>query len=162
MPTSYTTKVTYEQALLLYAIVTDNPFNAASVIRDQLTRCITYPKVKSWYFPVMITMLCRRAGVTFSSTDTENSLRQPLRLSKLDQRPPGASSSGQAAPAPTPAGQLRQRNFNKQTRFILDYVYQCQMRTEQFLQKMHKCIGCPENYPLPHDPPAHPLHGTPP
>ncbi|CAI9108949.1 OLC1v1008663C1 [Oldenlandia corymbosa var. corymbosa] len=100
MSTSYTAKVTYEQALLLYAIVTDTPFDAALVIRDQLTRCITNPKVKSWYFPVMITMLCRRAGVTFLSTDTEISLQQPLRLSKLDQRPPGASSSGQAASLP--------------------------------------------------------------
>ncbi|CAI9106230.1 OLC1v1005340C1 [Oldenlandia corymbosa var. corymbosa] len=125
MSTSYTTKVAYEQALLLYVIVTDIPFDAASMIRDQFTRCIKDPKVKSWYFPVMITMLCRRAGMTFLSTDTESSLQQPLRLSKLDQRPPGASSSGQAAPTPTPAGQLRQRDFNKQTRFILDYVHQC-------------------------------------
>ncbi|CAI9109144.1 OLC1v1008906C1 [Oldenlandia corymbosa var. corymbosa] len=44
MPTSYTAKVTYEMALLLYAIVTETPFDAASVIRDQLTRCITDPK----------------------------------------------------------------------------------------------------------------------
>ncbi|CAI9106199.1 OLC1v1005284C1 [Oldenlandia corymbosa var. corymbosa] len=131
MPTSYTAKITYEQALLLYAIVTDTPFDAALVIRDQLTRCITDPKVKSWYFPVMITMLCRRAEVTFLSTDIESSLQQPLRLSKLDQRPPGASSLGRAAFAPTPAGQLRQRDFNKQTRFILDYVHRCQTRTDE-------------------------------
>ncbi|CAI9090099.1 OLC1v1024790C1 [Oldenlandia corymbosa var. corymbosa] len=162
MPTTYTAKVTNEQAMILYAIVTNTPLDAASVIRDQLTRCITDPKVKSWYFPVMITMLCRRAGVTFLNTDAESSLQQPLRLNKLDQRPPGASSSRQVASTPTPAGQLRQRDFNKQTRFILDYVHQCQMRTEQFLQEMHKCIGCPENCPLPHDPPAHPLHGMPP
>ncbi|CAI9117262.1 OLC1v1018616C1 [Oldenlandia corymbosa var. corymbosa] len=120
MPTTYITKVTYEQAMML------------------------------------------RAGVTFLNTDTESSLQQPLRLNKLDQRPPGASSSGQAASTPTPAEQLRQRDFNKQTRFILDYVHQCQLRTEQFLQEMHKCIGCPENCPLPHDPPTHPLHGMPP
>ncbi|CAI9115426.1 OLC1v1016326C1 [Oldenlandia corymbosa var. corymbosa] len=161
MPTSYTAKVTYEMALLLYAIVTDTPFDAASVIRDQLTRCITDPKVKSWYFPVMITMLCQRAGVTFLHTEAESSLQQPLRMHKLDQKPPGASSSGQAISTPTPAGQLRQRDFNKQTRFILDYVHQCQMRMEKFLQEMHKCIGCPENYPMPHDPPVHPLHGMP-
>ncbi|CAI9089869.1 OLC1v1024518C1 [Oldenlandia corymbosa var. corymbosa] len=161
MPTSYTAKVTYEMALLLYAIFTDTPFDAASVIRDQLTRCITDPRVKSWYFPIMITMLCKRAGVTFLHIDAESSLQQPLRMHKLDQKPPGASSSGQATSTPTLAGQLRQRDFNKQTGFILDYVHQCQMRTEKFLQEMHKCIGCPENCPMPHDPPVHPLHGMP-
>ncbi|CAI9106040.1 OLC1v1005095C1 [Oldenlandia corymbosa var. corymbosa] len=134
MPTSYTAKVTYEMALLLYAIVTDTPFDTASVIREQLTRCITDPKVKSWYFPVMVTMLCKRAGVTFLHTDAESNLQQPLRMHMLDQKPPGASSAGQTTSTPTPTGQLRQRDFNKQTRFILDYVHQCQMRTEKFLQ----------------------------
>ncbi|CAI9109032.1 OLC1v1008764C1 [Oldenlandia corymbosa var. corymbosa] len=83
MPTSYTAKVTYEMALLLYAIVTDTPFDVASVVRDQLTRCITDPKVKSWYFPVMITMLCKRAGVTFLHTYAESNFQQPLRMHKL-------------------------------------------------------------------------------
>ncbi|CAI9109118.1 OLC1v1008873C1 [Oldenlandia corymbosa var. corymbosa] len=161
MPTSYTAKVTYEMALLLYAIVTDTPFDAVSVVREQLTRCITDPKVKSLYFPVMVTMLCKRAGVTFLHTDAESNLQQPLRMHKLDQKPPGASSAGQTTSTPTPTGQLRQRDFNKQTRFILDYVHQFQMRTEKFLQEMHKCIGCPENCPMPHDPPVHPLHGMP-
>ncbi|CAI9115259.1 OLC1v1016112C1 [Oldenlandia corymbosa var. corymbosa] len=123
MPTSYIAKVTYEMALLLYAIVTDTPFDAASVIREQLTRCITDPKVRSWYFPVMVTMLCKRAGVTFMHTDAESNLQQPLRMHKLDQKPPGASSAGQTTSTPTPTGQLRQRDFNKQTRFILDYVH---------------------------------------
>ncbi|CAI9089911.1 OLC1v1024563C1 [Oldenlandia corymbosa var. corymbosa] len=161
MPTSYTAKVTYEMALLLYAIATDTPFDAASVIREQLTRCITDPKVKSWYFPVMVTMLCKRAGVTFLHTDAESNLQQPLRMHKLDQKPPGAAWTGQTTSTPTPSGQLKQRDFNKQIRFILDYVHQCQTRTEKFLQEMHKCIGCPENCPMPHDPPVHPLHGMP-
>ncbi|CAI9117371.1 OLC1v1018751C1 [Oldenlandia corymbosa var. corymbosa] len=69
------------------------------------------------------------AGVTFLNTDAESSLEQPLRLDKLDQRPPGASSLGQAASTPTPAGQLRQKDFNKQTRPIkeerMDLDYLC-------------------------------------
>ncbi|CAI9094608.1 OLC1v1030371C1 [Oldenlandia corymbosa var. corymbosa] len=125
MPTSYTAKVTYEMALLLYAIAIDTPFDAASVIREQLTRCITDPKVKSWYFPVMVTMLCKRAGVTFLHTDAESNLQQPLRMHKLDQKPPGAAWAGQTTSTPTSTGQLKREDFNKRERVHLDYVHQC-------------------------------------
>ncbi|CAI9106289.1 OLC1v1005415C1 [Oldenlandia corymbosa var. corymbosa] len=137
MPTTYTSKVTYEQAMILSQgeelVLPSDDYHAL-----------------------------RKGRGGFLNIDAKSSLQQPLRLNKLDQRPPGASSSGQATSTPTPAGQLRQRDFNKKTRFILDYVHQCQIRTEQFLQEMHKCIGYPENCPLPHDPPAHSLHGMPP
>ncbi|CAI9094651.1 OLC1v1030428C1 [Oldenlandia corymbosa var. corymbosa] len=141
MPTSYTTKVTYEMALLLYDIATDTPFDAASVIREQLTRCITDPKVKSWYFPVMVTMLCKRAGVTFLHTDAESNLQQPLRMHKLDQKPPGASSTGQTTSTPTPTGQMRQRDFNKQTSSSRITSTNADEDGE-ISAEIHKCIGC--------------------
>ncbi|CAI9102710.1 OLC1v1001019C1 [Oldenlandia corymbosa var. corymbosa] len=90
MPTSYTTKVTYEMALLLYAIVTDTPFDAASVIRDQLTRCITDPKchmperesslrgvsqssviLTMLFSPVSYVQFCFKAGGTIDGVENE-------------------------------------------------------------------------------------------
>ncbi|CAI9109189.1 OLC1v1008964C1, partial [Oldenlandia corymbosa var. corymbosa] len=106
------------------------------VLQEQALNAITdeweprlFPRKKGWDFflkhirrkfipergIVMVTMLCKRAGVTFLHTDAESNLQQPLRMHKLDQKPPGASSAGQTTSTPTPTGQMRQRDFNKQT-----------------------------------------------
>ncbi|CAI9115509.1 OLC1v1016424C1 [Oldenlandia corymbosa var. corymbosa] len=76
------------------------------------------------------------AGVTFLYTDAESNLQQPLRMHKLDQKPPGASSSGQATSTPTPAGQLRQRDFNKQTSSELQLDERCRKSETSFVKDL--------------------------
>lgn len=69
MPTLERQNVTYERALLLYAIMEGQTINAGELIRDQIKRCHE-DKAGYLWFPSFVTNLCTRYGLPFPTTDT--------------------------------------------------------------------------------------------
>ena len=68
MPVSHMSTVIAKRAFLLYAILTGWTIDIGRVISDTIFFCLDHPK-QSIYCPSLITTLCTKAGVEWTSSD---------------------------------------------------------------------------------------------
>ncbi|CAI9111986.1 OLC1v1012342C1 [Oldenlandia corymbosa var. corymbosa] len=152
MPIQYSQVATYERVLIIYAIVSSTPFDMATVIRDQTTRCITDSAVRSWFFPVLVTMDCAKANVRFVPADLQETISCPWSLQGLAREPPPREE-------PPEITGIRKKHFTKQQKYIMNYIHRLAVRQEEMLRHIHDKTGCESDCPKPQGPPPHPFEG---
>ncbi|PIN01480.1 hypothetical protein CDL12_26014 [Handroanthus impetiginosus] len=75
---SHTSEVTRERAVMIYAILTDVPFNIGRFLHRSILKSAMGSLTMGLYHPFLITELCARAGLE----------RQPDSMIRADRRPP--------------------------------------------------------------------------
>ncbi|PIM97147.1 hypothetical protein CDL12_30385 [Handroanthus impetiginosus] len=85
LPSSHTSKVTRERAVMIYAILTDVPFDIGRFLHKSILKSAMGGLTVGLYHPSLITELCARAGLEQQPGDE---LLQPDSMIRADRRPP--------------------------------------------------------------------------
>ncbi|PIN00193.1 hypothetical protein CDL12_27303 [Handroanthus impetiginosus] len=161
LPSSHTSDVTRERAVMIYAILTDVPFDIGRFLHRSILKSAIGGLTMGLYHPSLITELCARAGLERQPGDE---LLQPDSMIRADRRPPRqAEAPLQPRPRqPPPAPRLETRVDR-----LADEVHQLQLQQEQhFLYQQQWWVLWADqmNIPMssrPHYPPNDPSEPPP-
>ncbi|PIN19977.1 hypothetical protein CDL12_07343 [Handroanthus impetiginosus] len=85
LPSSHTSEVTRERAVMIYAILTDVPFDIGHFLHKSILKSAMGSLIVGLYHPSLITELCARAGWERQPGDE---LLQPNSMIRVDRQPP--------------------------------------------------------------------------
>ncbi|PIN07042.1 hypothetical protein CDL12_20397 [Handroanthus impetiginosus] len=85
LPSSHTSEVTRERAIMIYAILTDVPFDIGRFLHRSILKSAMGGLTMGLYHPSLITELCAHAGLERQPGDE---LLQPDSMIRADRRPP--------------------------------------------------------------------------
>ncbi|PIN00775.1 hypothetical protein CDL12_26721 [Handroanthus impetiginosus] len=118
LPSSHTSEVTRERAVMIYAILTDVPFDIGCFLHRSILKSAMGGLTVGLYHPSLITELCARVGLE----------RQPDFMIRADRRPPRQARAPvqlrQRQPPPTPGLEARVDR-------LADEVHRLQLQQEQ-------------------------------
>ncbi|PIN14475.1 hypothetical protein CDL12_12899 [Handroanthus impetiginosus] len=125
LPSSHTSEVTRERAVMIYAILTDVPFNIGGFLHRSIFKSAMGGLTMGLYHPSLITKLCARAGLERQPGDE---MLQPDSIIRADRRPPKhAETPVQPRPRlPPPPSGLEARVDR-----LADEVHQLQLQQQQ-------------------------------
>ncbi|PIN20436.1 hypothetical protein CDL12_06877 [Handroanthus impetiginosus] len=125
LPSSHTSEVTRERAVMIYAILTDVPFDIGRFLHRSILKSAMGGLTMGLYHPSLITELCARAGLERQPGDE---LLPPDSMIRADRRPPRqAEAPVQPRPRqPPPAPGLEARVDR-----LADEVHQLQLQQQQ-------------------------------
>ncbi|PIN19258.1 hypothetical protein CDL12_08056 [Handroanthus impetiginosus] len=85
LPSSHTSEVTRERAVMIFTILTDIPFDIGRFLHRSILKSAMGSLTVSLYHPSLITELCARAGLERQPSDK---LLQSDSMIRVDRRPP--------------------------------------------------------------------------
>ncbi|PIN26478.1 hypothetical protein CDL12_00758 [Handroanthus impetiginosus] len=155
LPSSHTYEVTRERAVMIYAILTDVPFDIGRFLHRSILKSAMGGLTMGLYHPSLVTELCARAGLERQPGDE---MLPPDSMIRADRRPPRQPRPRQPPPAP---------GIEERVDRLADEVHQLQLQQEQhfsYQQQWWALWADQMNIPMssrPHYPPDDPSEPPP-
>ncbi|PIN23546.1 hypothetical protein CDL12_03729 [Handroanthus impetiginosus] len=147
LPSSHTSEVMRECAVMIYAILTDVPFDIGRFLHRSILKSAMGGLTIGLYHPSLIIELCARVGLERQPGDELLQLDSMIRADRRPPRPAGAPVHPRQRQPPPALG------LEEQVDRLADEVHQLQLQQEQqFSYQQYR----------PHYPPDEPVEPPPP